>query len=274
MLQVLGLISCGAVLAAAVTNDNEEDSSVAVASISMLLIAVLSTVKSALDVLFLLIAIPGRIRRAAGVGALHCVPSPMSSPGDSFHRRGSAVELMLYDAVEVDELSICVGPMMLEGDVVGRREEDVEEVHRNPIRNYVNPVDESQDQLRTSNAIGNNKSSFRRSNSMKTTNQHAHVALINTMQSTLSLGRAASNDHIVVDVADAFTSHASGQGKVRTLNSVGHPQSMPSLPAMPATQQHSSDNSDDPFSDVDSPTQVNVVRDRKLPSSVHRAILR
>ncbi|CUG88017.1 transmembrane protein, putative, partial [Bodo saltans] len=92
VLQVLGLISCGAVLAATVTNDSEDSTSVAVASVSMLLIAVLSTVKSALDVLFLLLAIPGRIRRAAGVGALHGVPT-LSSPCGSFHWRSSDVEL-------------------------------------------------------------------------------------------------------------------------------------------------------------------------------------
>jgi hypothetical protein len=71
-LQVLGLISCGAVLAAAVTDENNANSlSVSIASMCMLIVAVITTVKVCLDIVFILLAIPGRLRRAAGVGALH-----------------------------------------------------------------------------------------------------------------------------------------------------------------------------------------------------------
>ncbi|CUF93709.1 transmembrane protein, putative [Bodo saltans] len=77
LLQVLGLISCGAVLAAGLTNDNDENTlSVVVASYSMLTIAIVSTAKSLVDVVFMLLAIPRRIRRAAAVGALHA-PAPL-----------------------------------------------------------------------------------------------------------------------------------------------------------------------------------------------------
>jgi hypothetical protein len=79
-LQVLGLVSCGAVLAAAVANENNASSlSVSIASMCMLIIAAITTVKSCLDIVFILLAIPGRLRRASRVGALH---SPHAKAAD------------------------------------------------------------------------------------------------------------------------------------------------------------------------------------------------
>ncbi|CUE69924.1 membrane-associated protein, putative [Bodo saltans] len=61
VLQVLGLISCAGVLVAALFDSTDETSaSVTTASICMLIIAVISSVKSALDLLFMLLALPGR----------------------------------------------------------------------------------------------------------------------------------------------------------------------------------------------------------------------
>jgi hypothetical protein len=83
-LQVLGLISCGAVLAAVVTDENNASSlSVSIASMCMLIIAAITTVKSCLDIVFILLAIPGRLRRAAGIGALHRRHARTEDPGES-----------------------------------------------------------------------------------------------------------------------------------------------------------------------------------------------
>jgi hypothetical protein len=118
-IQLLGVVSCGAVTIALIQDEDQETVSVTVATYAMLLIALLSTLKSLTDLVALCIAFPVAMRKAyARVASLPShdvvkdVPPDVTSPPDGASD-DAATDVSL--AKEVDDGSISEDP--LEDDV-------------------------------------------------------------------------------------------------------------------------------------------------------------